>query len=141
VVLEVVLIAKTMGLQVSESAVVEPVQGAIVAGLQTAVLVVVLIVKMMGLQVSESVVEVQAQAGAQQEPHVIGIAAVEHAEVSGKLHARTQVVNSPGALRSACLTTQLQERSVILLVQLFLRQQLQEILSGKMGLAVASVTC
>lgn len=137
-----------MDLQVIESAVVAraPVLVAIVLGFQHVGLVAALIVKTMDLQATENVVVVQVPAPApvvvlRRELHVIGTAVVEHVEENGKHPAQIQAASFHGALQNACHITQLLELSTIPQVQLFLPRQLQEIPSGKMVLAVASVSC
>lgn len=104
----------------------------------------VLIAKMTALQDTENAVEVvQAPAPvvAQLELHVTGIAAVEHAEENGKRRVLIQAAHSLGALRNVCLIMQLLEPSATPRVQLSSRLPLQETLSGKTVLAVASASC
>lgn len=141
---EVVPIAKMMDLLVTENVVVAraPVLVAIVLGFQTVGLVVVLIAKTMDLPASENVVVVRVPAPVvRREPHVIGTAVVELVEENGKHPARIQAASFHGALQNACRITQRLEQSAIPQVHLFMPRQLQEIPSGKMALAVASVSC
>lgn len=145
--LEDVLIVKTMGPEAFGNAVEvlapAPVQELSALGSQLVVLAVALIAKMMDPQATERVVVVQAQAQAEArlEPRAIGTAVAVHVEENGKRLARIQAASFLGVLQSACLIMRPREQSTIPQAQQFSLQQLLEIQSGKMALAVESASC
>jgi len=127
--------------QVTANAAVALDPAATADGLRTAGPEAVPIAKMMEAQVTAHAAVALDPAVALREPLAIGIAAVEHVEENGKDRVQIQAVNFHGALPNACLIMQLLELSATLQVQQFLRQQPQEIPSGKMVVAVENASC